>query len=134
MSEENAEIVRRAFEAINLGDVDAALQDAADEFVVDWSNSTGPVKGIYKGKAKARELWGTFVEAFEELTWDAEEIIDVDESRVIAVNHVRMRGRGSGVAVDAKGVQLWTIADGEAQSVKLFQNKEDALEAAGLRE
>jgi hypothetical protein len=36
--------------------------------------------------------------------------------------------------VDATGVQLWTISDGKAQSVKLYQSKDDALEAVGLRE
>jgi hypothetical protein len=32
------------------------------------------------------------------------------------------------------GAQLSTIRDGEARSVKLYQSKADALEAAGLRE
>ena len=64
----------------------------------------------------------------------AEEIIEVDESRVIAVNHVRMRGRGSGIEVDAVGAQLWTISEGKGRSIKLYQSKADALEAAGLSE
>jgi ketosteroid isomerase-like protein len=134
MSQENVEIVRRAFESINQRDVDGALEDAADDFEVDWSNSLSPVKGIYRGKDQVRQLWAGFVEAFAELHWDAEEIIDVDESRVIAVNHVRMRGRGSGVEVDATGAQLWTISGGKAQSLKLYQSKDEALEAAGLSE
>ena len=134
MSQENVEIVRRVFESINRRDVDGALENAADDFEVDWSNSLSPDKGIYRGKDQVRELWATFVEAFDELQWDAEEIIEVDESRVIAVNHVRMRGRGSGVEVDATGVQLWTISGGKAQSVKLYQSKDEALEAVGLRE
>jgi len=53
---------------------------------------------------------------------------------VIVVNHARVRGRGSGVEVDAVGVQLWTISAGKAQSMKLYQSKSDALQAAGLRE
>jgi hypothetical protein len=66
--------------------------------------------------------------------WDPEEIIEVDETRLIVLNHVRMRGRGSGVQVDAIAAQLWTITDGKARRVKLFQSKSEALEAAGLRE
>jgi hypothetical protein len=38
------------------------------------------------------ELWTTFFEAWREVRWDPEEIIDVDETRVMLVNHVRMRG------------------------------------------
>jgi hypothetical protein len=35
--------------------------------------------------------------------------------------------------VDAVGVQLWTIADGEVQGVKLYQSKAEALEAVALQ-
>lgn len=134
MSEENVEFVRRVFDSINRGDVDAALEAAADDIQADWSNSVGPLKGIYRGKEQVRELWTSFVEAFDELRWDPEEIIEVDDSRVIAVNHVRMRGRESGVEVDAVGAQLWTISEGKSRSLKLYQSKADALEAAGLGE
>src|SRR5512134_3021864 len=134
MSEENVEFVRRVFDSINRGDVDGALEAAADDIQADWSNSVGPLKGIYSGKEQVRELWTSFVEAFDELRWDPEEIIEVDDSRVIAVNHVRMRGRESGVEVDAVGAQLWTISEGKGRSLKLYQSKAEALEAAGLGE
>ena len=42
-----------------------------------------------------------------------------------------MRGKGSGVEVDATGVQLWTIVDGEARGIRLYQSKADALAAVG---
>ena len=134
MSEENVEIVRASTEAINRGDIDGALETAADDFEMDWSNSIGPLKGIYKGKEQVKELWTSFVDAFDEVRWDPEEIIEVDESRVIVVNHVRMRGRGSGIDVDATGVQLWTIRAGKGRRVKLYQSKAEALEAVGLKE
>ena len=128
------EIVRRVFDSINRADIDGALEAAADDFEVDWSNSIGPAKGIYRGKEQVRKVWTSFVEAFDVFRWDAEEIIEVDESRVIAVNHVRMRGRGSGIEVDAVGAQLWTIREGIGRSIKLYQSKAEALEAAGLSE
>jgi ketosteroid isomerase-like protein len=134
MSQENVEVVRRVFDAINRGDVDRALEAAADDIEMDWSSSVGPEQGVYRGKEQIRKLWTSFVEAFDELRWDPEEIIDVDDSRVIAVNHVRMRGRESGVEVDAVGAQLWTISEGKSRSLKLYQSKAEALEAVGLRE
>jgi ketosteroid isomerase-like protein len=133
MSQENVEIVRRAFDSINRGDVDAALEAAADDFEMDWSNSIGPLKGVYRGRPEVLRLWRSFLDAWDSLQWDPEEIIDVDEFRVIAVNHVRMSGRGSGADVEAIGVQLWTIREGEALSIKLYQSKDEALEAAGLQ-
>ena len=134
MSQENVEIVRSAFAAINRADAEAALRDTAEDFEMDWSNSIGPLRGIYRGGQEVLSLWRSFLDAWDSFQWDAEEIIDVDDSRVIAVNHVRGRGRGSGVDVDAIGVQLWTFTDGQARSIKLYQSKADALEAAGVSE
>ena len=135
MSEENVELLLQTVDAINRGDIDGALENAADDFELDWSNAIGPGrKGIYNGKDQAREFWRSFLEAFGELRWDFEEIIEADESRVIAVNHVRARGRGSGAPVDAVNALLFTVSDGKTRSVKLFQSKAEALEAAGLEE
>jgi ketosteroid isomerase-like protein len=132
MSEGNAELVRGVYASINRGDVEGALAPAGDDFRWDWSNSIGPARGVYEGREQAREFWSSFVEAFDTILWDPEEIIEVDESRLIVVNHIRMRGRGSGVEVDATGAQLWTITDGVPRSVKLYQSKGEALEAVGV--
>ena len=51
---------------------------------------------------------------------------------MIVVNRVRMRGRGSGVEVEATGAQVWTIRDGKFQRAKLYQSKAEALEAVRL--
>ena len=134
MSQENVEIVRRVFDSINRGDVDGALDAAADDFEMDWLNSIGPLKGVYRGRREVVKAWRSFLDAWDSLNWDPEEIIDVDQSRVIAVNHVRMRGRDSGVNVDAVGAQLWTIGGGKVRSMKLYQSKAEALKAAGLQE
>ena len=45
VSEKNAELVRRVYDLLNEGGVDAALELAADDCVWDWSNSIGPAKG-----------------------------------------------------------------------------------------
>jgi ketosteroid isomerase-like protein len=134
MSQENVELIRRIFDSISRGDIGAVLERTADDVEMDWSNSRGPLKGVYRGREQVREVWASFVEAFDSLRWDPEEIIELDESRLIVVNHTRLRGRGSGVEVEAVGAQLWTIRDGMAQSFKLYQSKRDALEAAGLSE
>jgi ketosteroid isomerase-like protein len=133
MSEENTGLVRRVYESLNRGGVDAALDLATDDCVWDWSNSIGPAKGVYRGKEQVRKLSASFVEAFDEVRWDPEEIVEVDDSRVIVVNHIRMRGRGSGVEVEAVGAQLWTITEGRVGSVKLFQSKAEALDAVAPR-
>jgi ketosteroid isomerase-like protein len=131
---ENVEIVREILDSINAGDLDRALEAAQEDFEADWSNSIAPHHGVYRGRQQARDLFESFLEAWEEFRWEPQEIIEVDEARVVVVNRVRMRGRGSGVEVDARGAQLWTISRGKVRSVKIYQSKAEALEALGLRD
>ena len=63
MSQENIEIVRATIEAINRGDLDQALEAAHEDFEADWSNSIGPHRGVYRGRERARGLFGFFLEA-----------------------------------------------------------------------
>ena len=134
MSQANIDLVRQVFDSVNRGDVDGALGAASDGFEMDWSNSVGPAKGVYRGKEEVRRVWASYMDAFDSLEWNPEEFIAVDDFRLIVVNHNRARGRGSGAEVDAVGAQLWTLRGGKAQSVRLYQSKAEALEAAGLRE
>ena len=134
MSQENVEMVRRAFGAWNEGDPAGALEMAADDLVVDFSNSIGPAKGVYRGKEEALELYTYLFEDFDDVRWDAKEIIDVDDSTVVVVNHIRSRGRGSGVNVDVVSAGVNKFSDGKLTSMTLYQSKEEALEAVGLEE
>ena len=67
-------------------------------------------------------------EAFEELTYEPLELIDLGE-RVLA--HVRVFGTGrQGITAEFKFGQLWTIQNGKAVRVDNYAGWEDALEAA----
>ncbi len=132
MSQENVELVRRTIDALNRREIDQAVEVAHEDFEADWSNSIAPHGGFYRGRERARELFEAFLEAWDEFRWEPQEIIEVDESRIVVANRVRGRGRGSGVEVDATGAQLWTINRGKVRSVKLYQSKADALKAVGL--
>ena len=132
MSQENVEIVRETIDSLNRRDLDRAVAVAHEDFEADWSNSIGPHGGVHRGREQARELFEAFLEAWDDFRWDVQEVIEVDEARVIVVNRVRGRGRGSGVQVDATGAQLWTMRGGKVRGVKLYQSKAEALEAVGI--
>jgi ketosteroid isomerase-like protein len=61
-------------------------------------------------------------------------VVELGDDRVLSVSRLQMRGRGSGVEVNASGASIWTIRDGKAAAVTLYQSKAQALEAAGLSE
>ncbi len=45
----------------------------------------------------------------------------------------RLTGR-DGVSVEARGTWVWTIRDGLIRRIRLYQERSEALEAAGLSE
>ena len=61
------------------------------------------------------------------------EVVDLGE-RIMVVVSMRARGRGSGAPVEMTFVQLWSLRDGKAVSLRDYATKADALEAVGLPE
>ena len=130
MSEENVEIVRRAFayEIYGVGD------RAEAEAIFDPNVVMNPIdEGPSYGFDAMRSDWERWASAFEELEVTAEEFIDAGD-RVLVTAYHRGRGRGSGVEVDTRFYELYTLRDGKVVRVDEFTDRPDALEAAGLRE
>jgi ketosteroid isomerase-like protein len=134
MSQENVELVRRAIDSVNRGNFLMATEYTVDDFEMDWSNSIGPLSGVYRGREQVNELLQAFREAWDELQWEMQEVVDLDRDQVLVVNKVRLRGRASQVEVQATGAQVWNIREGKLGSVKLYQSKAEALKAVGLSE
>jgi ketosteroid isomerase-like protein len=133
MSEENVAIVRAIWDAVNRGDLDDAFRYAPDDFVADWSSSEAPESGVYRGRDAVKARFERTGDAWSEVEYYETEIIDAGE-QVVRVGGVRARGRGSGAEVTAEGAQVWTFRGATPVSVRLFQSKEEALEAVGLSE
>ena len=125
-------MVRRAIDGINRGRL--ATEDMAEDFEMDWSNSIGPLSGVYRGREQVNEVFESFRDAWDRALWEIQEVIELEGERVLLVNRNRMRGRTSGAEVEATGVQVWTIRNGKLASVKLYQSKAEAHEAVGLSE
>src|SRR5262245_60100472 len=136
MSEENVEVVRRAHEALNRGDIDGALTDADPDIEVDWSESRSAEGGMIEDVIRGREaLRARIQDAFDhwKMSWDQREYLEVANDRVLSIASVRFRGR-DGIELGDRGAQLWTFADGKVVQLRFFPSKEGALESLGLSE
>lgn len=133
MSEENVAIVRAIWDAINRGDLDEAFGfvSESDDFVLDWSASEAPERGVYRGVSQVRSVFEEAREPWSEWQYFETEIIDAGD-QVVRVGGLRAKGKGSGAEVEAHGAQVWTFKDGRPVSVRLFQSKEEALETTEL--
>ena len=135
MSQENVETFKRSIDAYNRRDVDALLETLDPD--VEWHSALmvplGGEATVYRGHEGIRELFRDLDEALDE--WHAEfpEIRDLGD-RIVAIGHVRTRGRGSGAETESPLASVCDIKNGKAIRVRTYLDPEEALEAAGLSE
>jgi uncharacterized protein len=132
MSQENVETLRRGYEALNRGDLDATLE-ICDPDIECRLPEGGLATGTLHGHKGLRELFEAYLEAFEELRAEPDRYLEADDHVVVFLK-LSGRGRGSGLEVDVRPAHLWTMRDGKAVRLEVFPRGEGALEAAGLRE
>ena len=130
MSEENVEIVRRAFAYEMHGVGDRAV---ADEIFHPDVVMNPMDEGPFRGRDAMRDDIERWASAFDELTVTVEEIIDAGD-RVLLVAHHKGRGRRSGVEVGTRFYEVYTLHEGKISRVDEFNERAKALEAAGLSE
>jgi ketosteroid isomerase-like protein len=134
MSEENVEIVRKAI-AYEYDGVGGRVEAEAifDPQVVMNPIHEGLDEEPAYGPDAMRDDWKRWASAFEELNVTFEEIIDAGD-QVLVVAHHHGRGRKSGVIVDARYYEVYTLRDGKVSRVDEYSERDEALEAAGLSE
>jgi ketosteroid isomerase-like protein len=71
---------------------------------------------------------------WEELNFEPERFLDVDDERVLVMVRVDARGKGSGARVELLNAHEFTIREGMLVRFKVYSDRDEALEAAGLRE
>jgi ketosteroid isomerase-like protein len=89
--------------------------------------------GVYRGHDGLRSLFRQWHEAWGNIEYGYEELIDAGEN-VISVVTRHARGRASGVDVERPLALLWTLHEGKAVRVVWFLDRAEAFEAAGLSE
>jgi ketosteroid isomerase-like protein len=135
MSQENVEVVRLAFDALNREG--ATALDQADEVFdpdvevrsVGRLPDTSPVvRGLEGLKAWFADLLASF-----DLRLEADEFIDAGDSVVVVFRQIA-QGRASGAELTSRFAFVYGFRQGKIASVDGYRTKTEALEAAGLRE
>lgn len=134
MSQENVETVRRAYEAFNRAGVDALLEHLHPDAEYDISAAIGPYAGMYYGHAAIRNFLTSYLESWEYVRMEPEEFIEVGEDHVLVPLRLHMRGQGSGAGVEARTTNVWTVRNGKAMRVAVYNEKAEALQAVELSE
>ena len=132
MSEKNVETLRRGYEALNRGDVEAVLQMCDPDIECELPEG-GITAGTLRGHQALKGFLEGWIESFEVFRLDPERFFDSDD-RVVVFLHTSGRGRGSGLEMNARPAHVWTIKSGKAVRVQVFADseREAALKAGGV--
>jgi ketosteroid isomerase-like protein len=130
MSHQNMEVVRRAHDALNAGDMDALVALCDTEFRLDMSDRvfnpavyTGH-DGIRRFYSEVRDVWVSYV-------WEPEKLMEAGDN-VVALLRSIGTGQGSGVEVERRTAMVWTVRERRATALRFFRDRNEALTAVGL--
>jgi ketosteroid isomerase-like protein len=118
-------LVRDIIEALNRGDVDGMLERMHPDF--QWRPLEGsPAGGVFRGHEQVRRYVEDWLATFDNLRLVLEEPSEVAD-RVVAVVHAHGRGRASGLQLDTRFCQVWTVRGGAAAGMEEYTTREQAL-------
>jgi ketosteroid isomerase-like protein len=128
MSQENVELVKLGFDAFQRRDVDVMREGCHPDVVIVQPPEVPDAKS-YEGHAGIAEAFEDWPSQWEDFRMDLVELVDLNDSQVLAV--VRQRGRGahSGIEMDFTLAYLQTFRDGKLARMEMFMTREQALAA-----
>ena len=134
MSQENVEIVKRAVAAINARDIDRYLACCTAD--VQLEGPTTPIEGVSEGADGIRRYFADIFDAGPDFRITIERLEPVGADRVLGFLRLNMSGRASGITLggDIPSANLWDFTDGKIKRIRIFLDRREALQAAGLSE
>ena len=102
---------------------------------IEFNIADGPEPGIRIGVAAMAESWQGWLNAWEDFRMEAEEYRELDNERVLVLNHNSGRGKASGLDIGqtwTKAATLFHVRDGKVTRLVGYNNRERALADLGL--
>jgi ketosteroid isomerase-like protein len=128
---ENVELARRLYDSFIRRDFAGAVEFLDPE--IELLPPKGTLEeGSYRGYEQVRAHLAGLMDPFEDVRIQPEDFIEAGD-QVVAIVHVSGRGRGSGLPIDTTFAHLLTVRDGKVVRFQAFFDREEALEAAGVR-
>ncbi|MGZ5308689.1 MAG: nuclear transport factor 2 family protein [Solirubrobacterales bacterium] len=134
MSQQNVEVIRDQYAAVNERDFERAMSHYADdvELVV---GSGYLLAGTFKGRDAVGRWFGDWFDSFDHgARFEVTEISEMEGGAILLVADHYARGRASGVEVHGTVVWLYSLRQGKIIRVEGYESRAEALEATGLQE
>jgi ketosteroid isomerase-like protein len=126
--------VRRGFEAFADGGLDAMAEFWDPD--INWRAAEGAIDdvGEMHGRVAVRRYVQDWLDTFDDSSVVAEELRDVGDDRVLAIQRAKGRAKLSGVEIDLRYAVVYTLRAGKVVRAREYLSVDDALEAVGLSE
>jgi ketosteroid isomerase-like protein len=138
MSQENVDVVRKQFEAVNARDFTAAMDAYTEDVTLAIHGDAGPLSGTADGKSAVGDWFGDWFTQFGPDYQFEIEVASGAGERVFLVATHHAHGRTSGVSVERRMAYIYTVREGKVSGVELwfgdFATVAAALDAIGLPE
>lgn len=133
MSQENVQVVRDALRAYAERGVDAMAEFWAAD--IGWRAIEGAPDdvGEMHGHEALRRYHEDWIATFDNAVNVPEELIDVGDDRVVAVQLASGRARASGLEMELRYAVVYTVRDGKITRAREYIDRDTALQAVGLR-
>jgi len=132
MSEENLEIVRSAFAAVERDDMQAVLRLCDEDIVIKQPPELPGVSPEQRGHQGVLEAFAIWPEQWDDYRIEILRVAAAPGGKVFVTVRTRGRGKQSGVEVDMDFSFVFTVREGKIAEWRLFVQEDQALEAAGL--
>jgi ketosteroid isomerase-like protein len=132
MVSENVDLVRSIYADWECGDFGSLeWADPENEYVI----ADGPAPGSWTGVAAMVKAWRDRMNAWEDLSFTADEYREVDDERVLVLANVSGRGKTSGLdmgSLSTQGASLCHISGGKVTRLVLYFDRDLAFADLGL--
>jgi ketosteroid isomerase-like protein len=129
------EVAYGAHDAFSRGDREAFVAFWAEEceYQPALERDIAGEADSFRGHDGIRRWWQGMLDAWSDSETQVHELRRTGDELLIAIT-LRAEGRGSGVTIEARFFQVATIRAGKILLLRDFSDRDQALEAAGLRE
>jgi ketosteroid isomerase-like protein len=118
------EVVQKAHEALNVGDLETLVSLCDPAVRLDMSDRVlNPA--VYDGHEGIRRFYAEVMEVWESFTWDPTALSEIGELVVVEI-HSRGKGRASGLALDRHAAMVWRVGEEKVLSITFFRDPERA--------